>query len=236
MKPPPCDLSPDGSKLLYLAIKITGRTLADPEYGTSWTAISRPPYLTALALWPNRYEWEMSWGGGGLFLSHRKVWLNLPEDEAQAHPAHPPRRLTASTGLPGGERAVENRRRARDGWERIQEWQIENVPGHGPVTQTPRIDRKPNPHGPQALVLTTNTRDYKTREVYAVEDNTGARKALTGAEWADWDHQGRLVFARAGKILAQDSNAIGREPPQELIDLTGNTFEAIEAPAWAKSW
>ena len=104
------------------------------------------------------------------------------------------------------------------------------------MTQTPRLDRKPNPHGPQALTLTTKTADYKTRYAYAVEHATDEKEALTGADWADWDHRGRLVFAREGRLLTQDADAIGREPPQELTDLTGNTFEAIIAPAWARQW
>ena len=45
-----CDLSPDGTKLIYFAQKINTRTLNDPKYSYAWTAISRPPYLTALAL------------------------------------------------------------------------------------------------------------------------------------------------------------------------------------------
>jgi hypothetical protein len=38
----------------------------------SWTAISKPPYLTALALWPK----GDGWGGGGLFDSELMVQLN----------------------------------------------------------------------------------------------------------------------------------------------------------------
>src|SRR4051794_20213611 len=46
------DLSPDGRLFVYFASKFTGLTLADREYTYAWTAVSRPPYLTALALWP----------------------------------------------------------------------------------------------------------------------------------------------------------------------------------------
>ncbi len=230
------DLSPDGSLMIYFAGRQTPRAMAS-DYTCFWTAISRPPYLTALALWPN----FVSWGGGGLFLSNTEIWLGMLEDRREgraiAHADHTPQGLTIQT-RPDSSPAVpiEEQRRARDGWERIQEWQRESVPGHGTVTLTPRIDRKQNPHGPQSLLLTTNTRDYRTREVYAVEDSTGAKGPLTGVEWADWDHRGRLVFAQKGKILTQDADAIGRTPPTELIDLNGNTFEAIIAPAWAKKW
>ena len=57
-----CDLSPDGTFMIYFARKINGRTIFDAEYTYAWTAISRPPYLTALALWPKGDCWD----GGGL--------------------------------------------------------------------------------------------------------------------------------------------------------------------------
>jgi len=60
-----CDLSPSGEMLVYLAAKHKG------PIGT-WTAISRAPYLTALALWPNMG----TWGGGGLFQSEYSLLLN----------------------------------------------------------------------------------------------------------------------------------------------------------------
>src|SRR5690348_8911615 len=48
-----CDLTPCGDKLVYFAA-----SFRKPFY--AWTAISRPPYLTALALWPK----DDCWGGG----------------------------------------------------------------------------------------------------------------------------------------------------------------------------
>jgi hypothetical protein len=60
-----CDLSPSGDLLLYFAAKYK-------EPLRSWTAISKPPYLTALALWPK----GDGWGGGGLFESELSIELN----------------------------------------------------------------------------------------------------------------------------------------------------------------
>ena len=49
-----CDLSPSGRRLIYFAAKYR-----KPLY--TWTAVSRPPFLTAVALWPK----GDAWGGGG---------------------------------------------------------------------------------------------------------------------------------------------------------------------------
>lgn len=55
-----CDLSPDGQHFLYFALK-GGAT---DETKGSYSALSRPPYFTALALFPMGH----TWGGGGVFL------------------------------------------------------------------------------------------------------------------------------------------------------------------------
>src|ERR1700761_7760354 len=55
---PRCDLSPDGSLFVYFASKFNNRTLFDHEYTYAWTAVSRPPYYTALALWPKGDCWH----------------------------------------------------------------------------------------------------------------------------------------------------------------------------------
>lgn len=63
-----CDLSPSGQKLIYFvgSYRNVMRT---------WTAVSRPPFLTALLLWPK----GDAWGGGGLFEDERTILLNHGE-------------------------------------------------------------------------------------------------------------------------------------------------------------
>ena len=56
-----CDLSPSGEKLIYFAAKHHLARNPDPSYRSSWTAISKIPYLTALALWPNVPPCLMLW-------------------------------------------------------------------------------------------------------------------------------------------------------------------------------
>jgi hypothetical protein len=44
--------------------------------GNSWTAISTPPYFTALAFWPS----DGNWTGGGVFVSNRVMAINEKPD------------------------------------------------------------------------------------------------------------------------------------------------------------
>jgi hypothetical protein len=60
-----CDLSPNGDLLIYFAAKWETAM-------STWTAISRTPFLSALALWPK----GDAWGGGGVFESQNVIGLN----------------------------------------------------------------------------------------------------------------------------------------------------------------
>jgi hypothetical protein len=63
-----CDLSPDGKHFIYFAMN--GRWHS--EVKGSWTAISRTPYLKAIALLSKGDCWH----GGGLFTRNYRYWLN----------------------------------------------------------------------------------------------------------------------------------------------------------------
>jgi hypothetical protein len=105
-----CDLSPSGDKLVYFAAKHRG------PYGT-WTAVSRPPWLTALALWPH----GDAWGGGGLFETETRLRLNHRADRMQlAEDSRLPRRfqvepLGKHSGM-GEDFPIYELRLQRDGW------------------------------------------------------------------------------------------------------------------------
>lgn len=75
-------LAPDGAHLLTFMGSFR------PPFLT-WTALSRPPYFTALALWPK----GDTWGGGGLFVSERTFVL--------AHGDRPPD-LAPGSRMPDG--------------------------------------------------------------------------------------------------------------------------------------
>ena len=62
------DLSPDGKHLIYFAMN--GRW--NSETSGAWTAISRAPYLKAVALFTKGDCWH----GGGLWTGDTSYWLN----------------------------------------------------------------------------------------------------------------------------------------------------------------
>lgn len=74
-----CDLSPDGLLFVYAAFQ--GGRLGT-TYTQSWTAVSRPPWLHALTLWPM----GTTYGGGGRFVDDRRLVLR---GAGKAHPNHP---------------------------------------------------------------------------------------------------------------------------------------------------
>ena len=124
-----CDLSPSGEYLLYFAAK----------WGTpmdTWSAVSRPPYFTALALWPK----GDAWGGGGMFERERRVVLNHPygdPDPKLAPGFRLPKRFEVRElglrGRGGEDFPLHGMRLRRDGWRDL-------VP-YGPLGRVPGLHR-----------------------------------------------------------------------------------------------
>jgi hypothetical protein len=56
------------------------------------------------------------------------------------------------------------------------------------------------------------------------------------ASWADWDQQGRLVFARDGKIFAASIKDSGNLAEDLLIDLNPSKPKPLAPPEWATKW
>jgi len=85
-----CDLSPDGALLLSFCHGGASR----PGYTDAWTAVSRPPWLHALSLWP----WGTTYGGGGRFVGERAVILRAGPPGFPPHPDHLPDGLSVAWG------------------------------------------------------------------------------------------------------------------------------------------
>jgi len=86
-----CDLSPDGRLFIYSVLKYHGHV--QPNFPHAWTAVSRPPWLHALVLWPQ----SSTYGGGGQFTAPRTLW---GVSDKGTHPDFPFRGLQLAESPP----------------------------------------------------------------------------------------------------------------------------------------
>ena len=235
-----CDLSPDGSLLAYFAGTYKARL------GT-WTAISHPPYLTALALWPKRD----GAGGGGLFESENTFLLNHRSDQAKLREGFvSPKRLQIKLfgQYPGrGEDdPLWHTRLLRDGWALQQEGKSkQNLKGEIWITfDPPTIYRKVSRVKGQSLTLDMRLQGIKKKndswyvvdyEVY--DDARSSVLELPKTEWADWDSNGDLLYSAGGKLLrAKRLGGAQLQPGKELTDFSPLRFRPFKAPPDALQW
>jgi hypothetical protein len=208
--PEKCDVSPDGKLLIYFAAKFG----ADPHnqgYHDSWTAVSRPPYLTALALWPI----GGTWGGNGVFVDNQTVMIGWA-GEPRNHPNHPPGPLHVLGWGAGG---------------------LSSEPSYDAGWQGGRDVRKPS--GELILGREWPIGRYfpsRTPTPYTLFRNDGEPVAIFEAHWADWDQRGRLVATVGGRVVAGKVTRDKRLVWRQLADLHEERPTRLEAPDWAERW
>ncbi|HEX6850230.1 MAG TPA: hypothetical protein VF139_02400 [Candidatus Polarisedimenticolaceae bacterium] len=230
-----CDLSPDGSLFVYFASKFNRRTVADRTYTYAWTAVSKPPYLTALALWPK----GDCWWGGGLFQDRRTLLLNHRPTEATPHPEHPPRtlRVVPNPDASGEDYPIFAQRLERDGWTEVQAWETTFDPKDYFATVQPGIRKRVHPRERWSISMICTLERLRYKERFEVEGPAGPielpRKSV---EWVDWDQRGRLVVLADGCVWAAEVTGKRAGRFARLVDLTDDRFETKEAPEWARRW
>lgn len=236
------DLSPDGELLLYFAA-----TYRKPY--VTWTAVSRPPYLTALALWPK----GDGWAGGGQFETGRRIALNHFEDQMKLAegftvPATFEVGQLASQAGYGEDHPIWAERLQRDGWTLVSPGHEAREDRKGPIWieyDPPIIWEKPHPllHARCVLQMTIRGIHEKNGPWWVTEHRVltdGEESHAVGrSSWADWSRSGELLFARKAALyrlgFAGDRLAPLGEA-RELIDLQGLTFTARQAPDEARRW
>lgn len=197
--PQRCDLSPDGRWFCYFTLKASARWKA----GGTYVAISRLPWLTALAAWGTCGTWTR----GLHFVEDRDVWPVGPPDEGDAAPCR--RRFGIVFTRPASF-AVERRRgwteaagspprRASDMWDerRAADLKMEKArPGSEGATRL-RVQGY--------FAAFRESSPARTRPVRYEIIEAGKALPLEGVQWADWDHEGRLLVATAdGKLQVLD--------------------------------
>jgi hypothetical protein len=242
-----CDLSPDGRYLAYFALKRTARQ-ARSDYDTTWTAVSRPPYLTALALWPQ----GNTYNGGAVFADNATLLLNNPPGFWYSpHPRHVPPdsfKVEPLRATLGGDDSVLHVRLKRDGWrhvQRMERWPHSHEEGttYHPAEVWERSDRE----GRFCLTWTTYGTDRgggKYKQVFAVVNAHSGETIPLPADttWADWDRTGRLLWAHGGRLYATrlDQQTVSAAAPAplgvELADFNDARPRLLAPPEWALSW
>lgn len=216
------DLSPDGRYFIYFAMK--GKPEGDA--GGAWTAISRAPFLKALAIFPK----GDCYNGGGLWIEAGKYWLNVDYCHTvlrdttlvQRDPTWEP---TGSVGL--GCLGVYYPRLMRDGWAM-------NESNRSGEAQSAVIFEKPCPNGwvLRKIAHAGTSRPGKGcywDEHELVQPSSGATIACPRWEWAERDGD-RLVWATDGRLEAGRLTAQGLVESRTLLDCNGMAFAPISAP------
>jgi hypothetical protein len=223
-----CDLSPDGKLLIYFALD--GHW--DRPARGAYTAVSRPPYFTALGLWPKGDAWH----GGGLFVDDHSVWINSWEGEPLVLP-NSLAIIERSPYAPDGNNeclGVYFPRLRRDGWRKVDSHRS----GYEDVVTWHKEGGKPRQVRliKHAIASIRKRRDgvgvyHDEHEIQLAPD--GPAIPLPDAEWADFDQRGRLCYAAGGKLW--HAVFAGEElRPRKLADFGDMTFEAIRSPSWAR--
>ena len=188
--------------------------------------MSRPPYLTALALWPI----GGTWGGSGIFLDNNAVLLGSSDpDWPKHHPNHPPGPLQVLTH---GDLSKDDARHNAvpgwlSGWNKAEKYQ--DSMGRDLVGKR---------SGDLVLARYAPLHLSPSRQptLYSIYTADGRAAALFEAHWADWDQQGRLVATAGGRVLAGELTQENKLRWGQLASMHDDRPAPIAAPAWARSW
>lgn len=192
----------------------------------AWTAVSRAPYLKALAIWFQ----GSGWNGGGLFVDNRRLALNRPPREnvvsCGAMPLRevsPPDYCT-NWGCSGECPMVYVPRLVRDGWTILSEdrggWQLVKTVFKGLTLRK------------QFLAVRASSPGYGCYwERHALVDaNDSVLVDGKNWRWADYDQpRKRIVYAEDGNMFALYFKG-GQLATKHLADLNSFKFERLVAP------
>jgi len=211
-----CDVSPSGDYLLYFAQKYHSK---DPDY-TTFTAVSKTPTFTALALWPL----GDSWAGGGIFIDEKTFWLNHPEDKRITHPDHLNTLFTLAPfpqDYSQEKIAPERYHMLREGWQLVQ--QSEKDPE--------RTALPPKPPTQEEMIALLFNRDALGAYLEEEHERSAKMRQIETFKKAEiWERNAlHQPYTLVYKIYGYDwSSATYGEPKQEKFYLRNNTSREEE--------
>ena len=231
-----CSLSPNGEYFAYFAANHRSGSLG------SWTAVSRPPFLTAIGLWSCGGG---TWFQGGEFVDDQTfvIWLPYkgPVPKIQPGLELPPRfrvlgpdefyaeypdfglhRFTAAKhGFYDSINLI------RHGWELLPDSASFDSRGL-PVAVTWAKGTGLVDFGRPFIVI-----DAAYRVLCRVP------RAI---DWCDFSRDGDLLYAIGGRVYRLENRAarqfetLDLTAQKPIADFTPLTFSELEAPDWAKTW
>jgi hypothetical protein len=224
-----CDLSEDGELFVYSARKGSAWTTSHRDrVGETWTTISRPPFFSALALWPNG-----CWDGGGMFTPQRSVTLGLPTP--RAHPDYPATGIDVH-GYPMPKyqpQSLSTQIALRDGWQPLA-CSTEELQGYYWRLQSP-LEKLGCKGSVRIIRTTTRDKRYKTTDHFRVL-NVHGETDLGAADFVDFDSKGRLTQGRSGRLLVCSDPTGQQLEWQELADFSSSVPTPLPPADWAKQW
>jgi hypothetical protein len=230
--PQRCDLSPDGRWFSYFTL----RQKSTWEAGPTYIAISRLPWLTALAAWGTCGTWTC----GVHFVDDRRTWEVGPPAEGDIGPLRERYRFGLELTRPPAF-AVERRR----GWTESADspaydrehdlWDERRVP------RLTMVKPRPGRDDSTRLTVTGWYAAYRSgppswgQVTYTIVDGD-TRRPLEHVQWADWDRGGRLLVATTTGRLEVREDPWDATSIAWSIDLGADRPAAAEPPSVARRW
>ncbi|MBP3957017.1 hypothetical protein J8F10_17240 [Gemmata sp. G18] len=220
-----CDLSPGGRWLSYFALKTDSAWPA----GATYNAVSRLPWLKALAAWRE----SGTWSRGHHFVADTSVWEIGPPTVGDAAVCGTlcgmgltaPAQFATERRRGWREAAATQEREPDDVWDERREVVMEKV---APTSRHVVLSVR----GKFEAFRTSPDLWSPHPAPYALT-RSGRVKTLAGVQWADWTCEGHLATAtgRALRILDTQRGRVVSESR-----LTDEEPRPGPAPAWANEW
>lgn len=217
--PQRCDLSPDGRWLCYFTMKSWSAWKAGPTY----IALSRLPWLSALAAWGTCGTWTR----GAHFVDDRGVWEIGEPAEGDATPCRERFGLALTRPITF---AVERRR----GWTETAESpprQASDMWDESRAAAVVMEKRSPKKHDARLRVrgYFAAFREGEPKDVVYELVEDARVTVLPDVQWADWDGEGRLLAAtRDGRMQIR---ALSSEEPRVLSEANVGALAPSPTPA-----
>ena len=224
-----CDLSEDGELFVYSVRKANAWTTQHRDkVGETWTAISRPPFFTALGLWPNG-----CWDGGGLFTGSNRLTLGLPTPKAVPNhllenlevqgypmPKHQPQQLSTLIAL-------------REGWQ-PSNCLAEALTGYYWRLLSP-LEKIGCGGSVRVIRTTTQTKNDRNVDHFCVINEHG-KTQIGITDFVDFDSLGRLVQGHRGRLLICSNPTEQLLQWRELADFSSARPAPLPPTDWARVW